>query len=245
MGLISEAGISFLARWGHFIAGITWIGLLYYFNLVQVPAFAQMDAGSRTDAIRRLVPRALWWFRWAALATFLTGLAMLILDWEVYDRTLPGVAILSGAFLGTIMLANVWGVIWPNQKVVIANAEATASGGQALPNAAAAGRKAFLASRTNVLLSVTMLFFMGAAHHFAPAAGDYYVTGDSSQVAVYWGFLLVVAGVIEVNALGLLGGTGPGMLRKPLETVQSVVISAVVLALVIYVVGWEILLRPM
>ncbi len=173
MGLLSEAGISLLARWGHFIAGITWIGLLYYFNLVQVPAFAQMDAGSRTDAIRRLVPRALWWFRWAALATFLTGLAMLILDWEVYDRTLPGVAILSGAFLGTIMLANVWGVIWPNQKVVIANAEATASGGQALPNAAAAGRKAFLASRTNVLLSVTMLFFMGAAHHFAPAAGDF------------------------------------------------------------------------
>ena len=109
MELLTHDGLSFLARWGHFLAGITWIGLLYYFNLVQVPAFAQMDAGSRTDAIRHLVPRALWWFRWAALATWIFGVALLGMGWaETYNGTLPGVAILSGALLGTAVGSLIW-----------------------------------------------------------------------------------------------------------------------------------------
>ena len=248
MEIFTQDGILFLARWGHILAGITWIGLLYYFNLVQVPSFAQMDAGARTDAIRRLVPRALWWFRWAAVATWVFGATMLILDWQdAYDGTLVGVAILSGALLGTIMLANVWGVIWPNQKIVIANAETTAAGGQADPNAAAAGRKGFVASRSNVLLSVPMLFFMGAARHFVPSgeASGHYVPADSGQVGVYWLFLIAVAAVVELNALGILGGVAAGPLRRPLETVRDVIISGFVLAALIYLVGWEVILRAM
>ena len=243
--IFTMEGWSFLARWGHFFGGIAWIGLLYYFNFVQVPSFAQMDAGSRTDALRRLVPRALWWFRWMALLTWLTGTAMLVIDWADYNMSILGVSILSGALLGTIMLLNVWGVIWPNQKVVIANAETTATGGQPLPNAAAAGRKAFIASRTNVVFSIPLLFFMGATHHLVPGGAAHFVAGDSGQVIVYWLFLVVVAAAFEANALGFIGGVGPGMLRKPLESVRSVILSGFLLAALLYFVGWEILLRSM
>jgi uncharacterized membrane protein len=180
MALFTIEGWAFLARWGHFFAGITWIGLLYYFNFVQVPSFAQMEAGSRTDAIRHLVPRALWWFRWMALATWLTGATILGIGWRDYNASLLGVSILTGALLGTIMLVNVWAVIWPNQSVVIASAEATATGGQANPAAAAAGRKALIASRMNVVFSIPLLFFMGATHHLVPGAVAHFVAGDSS-----------------------------------------------------------------
>src|SRR5688500_516006 len=77
IALFSQDGVSFLARWVHFLAGITWIGLLYYFNLVQIPFFAETDAPVRTGAIAKLVPRALWWFRWGAMLTLLSGLVML------------------------------------------------------------------------------------------------------------------------------------------------------------------------
>ena len=80
MALFSAAGIQFLLRWLHFLAGITWIGLLYYFNFVQGPFFAEADASTRSVATQKLVPRALWWFRWSAMVTFLSGLTILILD---------------------------------------------------------------------------------------------------------------------------------------------------------------------
>src|SRR2546427_215392 len=79
MALFSAAGIQFLLRWLHFLSGITWIGLLYYFNFVQGPFFAEADASTRSVATQKLVPRALWWFRWSAMVTFLSGLTILIL----------------------------------------------------------------------------------------------------------------------------------------------------------------------
>jgi len=115
----------FMLRWVHFLAGITWIGILYYFNFVQTPFFAETEAGVRTAAIQKLVPRALWWFRWGAMFTFLAGISIYLMRmsemgaWLFYSSPY-GVTITVGGLLGTLMFLNVWLVIWPNQQVVIA-----------------------------------------------------------------------------------------------------------------------------
>ena len=109
-----EELFNMLFRWGHILVGITWIGLLYYFNFVQTEYFKEAEESARKDAVSKLVPRALWWFRWAALFTFLTGLVLL------YFITLRvNLDIILGATMGTLMMLNVWGIIWPNQKIVI------------------------------------------------------------------------------------------------------------------------------
>ena len=116
--------VQFLLRWVHLLAGVTWIGLLYYFNFVQTPFFAETEAGTRTGAIQKLVPRALWWFRWGAMYTFLAGLLIWLIKLsQLGGDFFPsgyGMAITVGATMGTIMFLNVWLVIWPNQQVVIA-----------------------------------------------------------------------------------------------------------------------------
>ena len=150
-----------LLRWGHLLAGVTWIGLLYYFNFVQGEYFKEADGGAKSDAIQKLVPRALWWFRWGAVLTLLTGLG--IMGIRGSGQSLD---IYIGALLAIIMFTNVWLIIWPNQKIVIASATQVANGGQALPEAAGALAAAGLASRTNALFSVPMLYFMGASTHF-------------------------------------------------------------------------------
>ena len=155
----------------HLLAGVMWIGLLYYFNFVQVPAMAEAGAdsdGPGPAAIGKYVaPRALFWFRWAALATWLSGAYYL---WAAPGYSVHGAFSLGiglnnvqltsiglGAWLGTIMLLNVWGIIWPNQKKVLGIKPATDE------EKATAKRLAFLASRTNTALSIPMLAFM----HFA------------------------------------------------------------------------------
>ena len=127
--IFKNDGLNFLTRWAHVLSGITWIGLLYYFNFVQVPAFAELDAGARNQAVDKLASRALWWFRWAALATFGFGVLLgLIPDGPggkgIFSQTgffkgSEGVAIATGMLFGITMFLNVWGVIWRNQKVVI------------------------------------------------------------------------------------------------------------------------------
>ena len=108
--------------------------------------------------------RALWWFRWAAVGTFVTGILITIVTKDYFSndfgKQAGGIAIITGMLLGTIMMLNVWGVIWRNQKVVLANAANVVAGGEPDPAAAAAGRKAFMASRQNTIFSVTMLWFM-------------------------------------------------------------------------------------
>ena len=155
--------------WLHVFFGIIWIGLLYYFNFVQVPAVA--DAGADSDgpgpaAINKYVaPRALWWFRWGALLTWLTGAAALeVAGFGFVDAfTLqPGVAVIGvGAWLGTIMLFNVWVLIWPNQKKILGMVEAT-------DEQKARGKTvALMASRTNTFLSIPMIMCMvGQMHGF-------------------------------------------------------------------------------
>lgn len=193
-------------RWLHILAGIMWIGLLYYFNFVQVPAFAAFgdEARARNIAIDKVARKALWWFRWAAVSTFVTGILITIItkDYfgEGFGKSAGGIAISTGMLLGTIMMLNVWGVIWRNQKVVLANAANVLGGGEANPDAPAAGRKAVMANRQNTIFSVSMLFFMVYKGHKVGSADAV----SSGSMMTYWIIALVVIAILEVNALGLL-----------------------------------------
>jgi len=224
MALMSMDGWFVLLRWIHFLAGITWIGLLYYFNLVQTPFFAETDPPVRSGAIQKLVPRALWWFRWGAMITFLSGwLYLLHRVSQVGFASSYSWAILLGGILGTMMWANVWFVIWPKQKVVIANAADTAAGRPANPAAAPAGARAGVASRTNVVFSIPMLFYMGAASHLPlpmPRSG-----------AAFWIINGVIIAAIELNALVATAGQGTA---KPLATVKATLWSGFILAAIFY-----------
>lgn len=211
-----EDFIFVLSRWGHTLFGIAWIGLLYYFNFVQGSAFKELDASSRTDAFTKLVPRALWWFRWAAMFTFLTG--VLLLYFLGMGST---IYIAWGAILGTIMFLNVWLIIWPNQRIVIASNEAVQGGGEADPNAAAAAAKALLASRTNTLFSLPMLFFMTFSAH-APSLAGGSVMGISLYNMLVLGIIILA---IEANVLW-------GKMLPAIESVRAVIVSSLVLTVV-------------
>jgi uncharacterized membrane protein len=176
IGLLTPDAMSFnvpsFIVWLHVLAGITWIGLLYYFNFVQVPALAAAAAdqgGPGGAGISKYVaPRALAWFRWGAVATWLTGAAELGHTGHLDDAfalgALQGSAptdlwIGIGAWLGTIMLFNVWVLIWPNQKKILGMVEATAE------QINKGRRVAFLASRTNTLLSIPLVMSMVSYGH--------------------------------------------------------------------------------
>ncbi len=145
-----------LARWIHFLAGITWVGLLYYFNLVQMAALKDAGAdGTAAGITKHVAPRALLWFRWSAVVTWLAGAALLgahLGDAFMLRNDYEGIGI--GAWLGTIMLFNVWVLIWPNQQKILGLVPADDAA------KAKARRVAMLASRTNMMLSIPMLFFM-------------------------------------------------------------------------------------
>lgn len=196
LALFSENSLAFLTRWVHLLTGVTWIGLLYYFNFIQGEYFKEADGGAKSDVIQKLVPRALWWFRWGAMFTFLSGTYLL------YLKQLSGMGIMIGVIMGTIMFLNVWLIIWPNQKIVIASAKQVAGGGEALPAAAAALAKASLASRTNTLFSIPMLFFMASSVHLGQLQTPIHNASAASLVVVY--------GLIAALALnGVIGKTGP------------------------------------
>ena len=211
--------INYLARWGHYVFGVAWIGLLYYFNFVQGGFAASASDSTKVELFTKLVPTALWYFRWAAMLTFLTGLILLYFVHSV--GTLSG-GLLIGALMATIMLLNVWLVIWPNQKTVIASNEAVAGGGEADPGQADAAAKALLASRTNTFLSLPMLYLMGSTAH-----GGLSGSAWNQPDLAFW-ILLVIVLLIEGNAL--FGKTGP------LTTVKGVIGSSVVLTLVVMAV---------
>jgi uncharacterized membrane protein len=165
-----------LARWFHILSGVMWIGLLWYFNVVQIPALAAAasDKGGPGGAgiTKYVAPRALLWFRWAALVTWLTGAWYLLRSGNFLGAFTLGMGsdptnyyqliIGLGAWMGTIMLFNVWVLIWPNQKKVQGIVPATDE------EKAAARKTALLASRTNFVLSIPMLLCMGSATHGLP-----------------------------------------------------------------------------
>lgn len=215
LALFAENSLAFLTRWVHLLAGVTWIGLLYYFNFIQGEYFKEADGGAKSNVIQLMVPRALWWFRWGAMFTFLSGLYL------IYLKHLTGMGIMIGATMGIIMFLNVWLIIWPSQKIVIASAKQVAGGGEALPGAAAALGKAGLASRTNTLFSVPMLFFMASSVHLGQIQTSIHEASAASLVIVY--------GLIAVLALnGVVGKTGP------FTSVKGVIGSGFLLTAVLY-----------
>ena len=195
-----------LFRWGHILFGITWIGLLYYFNFVQTEYVKEAEDNAKKDVIAKLAPRALWWFRWAAFFTFLTGLVLLYL---IHMRL--NLDIILGLTMGTLMMLNVWGIIWPNQKVVIGIKEGDAS---------LAGPKAALASRTNTLFSLPMLYFMVSSAH--KPHGGYLLSGEMSMNALYAGMIIILA--IQANAIW-------GKMLPVITSVRDVIISGIVLTI--------------
>ena len=187
----------------HVLFGIAWIGLLYYFNFVQAEYVKIADPDAKADVFKKLAPNALWWFRWAALFTFLTGVILLH---QIYVRI--GTEIILGAAMGTIMMLNVWGIIWRNQKIVL---------GMKDGDAAAAGAKAGLASRTNTLFSVPMLMYMVYSVH----GGN--VGMGISMNALYLGLAIIFA--IEANAIW-------GKMIPAIASVRAVIISSFALAII-------------
>lgn len=222
--ILNQEGLLFLLRWGHFLFGIAWIGMLWYFNFVQGPFFAEADAPTKTAATQKLVPRALWYFRHGAMWTFLTGWAMIGIRMSQPGgaeliRTAWGVTILTGALLGSMMWFNVWFVIWPRQKKVIASAN-----GEKIDNLPAIARRAFLASRTNTLLSIPLLFLMGAASHLPVAV-------DGTKVGIWFIVILIVLALVEANAL--MADKGPT--TKPIEKPKGVIHMGLLLTVILYV----------
>ena len=196
-----------LFRYAHIVFGVTWIGLLYYFNFVQTEYIKEADDAGKADVMAKLAPRALWWFRWAAMFTFLTGVVLL---WWVASQQRYNLGISLGALMGTLVMLNVWLIIWPNQKVMIGLAEG---------DKAVAGPKAALASRTNTLLSLPMLYFMVASVHGLAASGG----TETSTPALIIGLVIIAA--IEANAIF-------GKMLGAIQSVSAVITSSIVLAVI-------------
>ena len=188
------SNVHLVVRWLHVLAGITWIGHLYFFNFVNVPLQGALDDAAKKAVNPQLMPRALWWFRWGAMITFLAGLTLFTL---LYMYT-PGAGfgptalfrdangltdrakwILFGMTLATIMWYNVWMIIWPTQKRLL-------TGKVPAAGIAAARRTAYLASRTNTFLSGPMLFGMLAPAHYGAMNGFSIVLAIGLGVLAMW-----------------------------------------------------------
>jgi uncharacterized membrane protein len=199
-----EYAIEFIFRYIHVIAGITWIGMLYYFNFVQTEYFKEAEADAKSDAMAKLAPRALWWFRWGAMVTFISGLYLFYSVGAHSNMSMA--AIWVGALAGTFMFLNVWLIIWPAQQIVLGMKE-----GDGPANAAKAG----LASRTNTLFSGPMLLGMLASKHL-PIAG--------TSTGLYAAIAVIV--LLEINAI--MGKQGP------MTTVKGVIHMSMLLTIVIW-----------
>jgi len=157
--------ITFLFRWLHVLAGIMWIGLLWYFNFVQIPSMPSIPDEQKPAVSKFIAPKALFWFRWGAVATLATGLILAHLNGYLHDAMTLNTnnakyfMIGIGMWLGIIMAFNVWAIIWPNQKKALGIISVDAS------EKAAAAKKAMLFSRTNTLLSIPMLYCMVGAQN--------------------------------------------------------------------------------
>ena len=193
----------------HILFGIAWIGLLYYFNFIQGEYVKVAEPDAKADVFKKLAPNALWWFRWAALFTFLTGVILLH---QISVRI--GTEIILGATMGTLMMLNVWGIIWRNQKIVLGMKEGDAE---------AAGAKAGLASRTNTLFSVPMLMYMVYSAHGQDATG-LIIHPEWSSTSLLIGLAIIFA--IEANAIW-------GKMLSVITSVRAVIISSFVLSVVL------------
>jgi uncharacterized membrane protein len=234
-----NGGLYYLSKYGHVLSGIAWIGLLYFFNFVQVPAFAELSAEARGEALRKVTWRALWWFRWAALATFLTGVIMIgILGEDFKPSTSSGLGLYWGVILAVTMFLNVWGVIWVNQKINIGSANTVAAGGQADPRVPVAAKKAARASRLNTMFSIPMLFFMLWASHW----GFRFEDPDGGKAVLAWIIFLAIWAFAEASALGFIGGLDSPFNKLVFDTHKNTIIAGFVILAVLYFICWELVI---
>ena len=150
----------FFVRYLHVLCGIMWIGILWYFNFVQIPSMAKIPADQKPAITKVIAPEALFWFRWGAAGTVLFGLMLAYMNGYIHDALtlrMPGIGF--GMWFGLIMAFNVWVIIWPAQKIALGMVDAE---DDARP---VAGRKAMLFSRANTLMSIPMLFSMVSAQN--------------------------------------------------------------------------------
>ncbi|MDQ1509017.1 MAG: hypothetical protein QOG50_861 [Actinomycetota bacterium] len=246
MEIFNRAGLSGALLIAHVVVAMMWMGLLWFFNFVQTPAYAEMDGAARNNAFDKLTWRALWWFRWAAAATVAFGLLVIAVGGSDsfngdFWKSTPGVTLLIGILFGIVMLYNVWMIIWPNQQIVIANARNVQNGGEADPNAPAAARAGAMASRQNTIFSLPLLVFMvGASHfyslaHFSPNPGG-------AKWIIYFLIGLAVLVVLELNALGMISGRGNSGLNVIYESHKNAMYTGFALIVAFYILA-EILLR--
>lgn len=247
MWLFNDYGFSDAFRVAHVIVAIMWMGLLWFFNFVQVPAFAEMEASARNNALDKLAWRALWWFRWAAAATVLFGLLIIAVYPDRYDGDFwgssSGVTLAIGIIMGITMFLNVWLVIWPAQQIVIANARNVQAGGDANPDAPAAGRKGAMASRQNTIFSLPLLVFMVGASHIYSNSEYFSFDLDTGKWWLYFIIGVAIVAVLEANALGRISGRGAGGLNVIYETHKNALYTGLGLIVFFYLFA-EIVLSP-
>lgn len=239
-------GAEILGRYLHVLAGITWIGMLYYFNFVQTPAFAEVSDATRSEAMRHITWRALWWFRFGALLTFLSGVWILGVqkllgpDFDLFWKTPNGTSIAIGATFATVMFLNVWLVIWPAQQIVIGSARTVADGGEADPNAAGAAKRAARASRANTFFSIPMLWFMVFTRHFSGAYQG--AAGDTTPFVLTLLLAFVILLVAELTALGKIGGYDSALAKSMFDSHRNTIKWGLGAWLVIWIIGFEVII---
>jgi uncharacterized membrane protein len=237
-------GGEMLGRYVHYLAGVSWIGMLWYFNFVQTPAFAEVSDATRSEALRTITWRALWWFRFGALLTFLSGIWILGMqkylgeNFDTYWGTASGLSILIGGLFGTVMFLNVWLIIWPAQQVIIGSARKVAEGGEADPAAAARAKPAARASRANTLMSIPLLWFMGFTFHFSSRYGN---PDDGAYIAVLVIFLVILA-VIELTALGKIGGYDSPLAKRVFDRHKDTIVAGFVVWAILFFIGFELII---
>jgi uncharacterized membrane protein len=250
MQIFHSFGLFGALRWGHVVVAFMWVGLLWFFNMVQTPAFAELEPAARNSAFDKITWRALWWFRWAAAATVAFGLLILGVGGFSSDQAYrkdfwihssSGPILLIGILMGIVMFLNVWLVIWPNQQVVISNARNVQAGGEADPNAPAAGRAGAMASRQNTIFSLPLLVFMvGASHFFIDSHFSFDLSAGKTIIYLLIG--LIVLAVLELNALGRISGRGNTGLNVIYETHKNAMYAGFGIVIVMYILA-EIILR--
>ena len=250
MELFHRYGLWGGMRIAHVMFAVMWMGLLWFFNFVQTPAYAEMEPAARNNAFDKLTWRALWWFRFAAMFTVASGLLILLIGGfgkadpysSDYWKSPPGAGLACAILFAIIMLYNVLGVIWPNQQIVIANARNVQAGGEPDPNAPAAARAGAMASRQNTIFSFTVFLFMVGSDHFFNDFRHFKIQPAAGVRVLFYIVLLAIAVGMEANALGKVGGTAAGGTNVIYDTHQYAIYTAVGL-MVFFYLFFEIFFR--
>jgi uncharacterized membrane protein len=242
MELFHRYGLWGGMRIAHVMFAVMWMGLLWFFNFVQTPAYAEMEPSARNNAFDKLTWRALWWFRYAAMFTVASGVLVLLIGGfgksdaygSAYWKSPPGAGLAAAILFALIMIYNVLGVIWPNQQIVIANARNVQAGGEPNPAAPAAARAGAMASRQNTIFSFTVFLFMVGSDHLFGDFTHFKIQPAAGVRVLFYIVLLAIAVVMEANALGMIGGTAAGGTNVIYDTHQYAIYTAVGLMIFFY-----------